>query len=187
MSTLLAEAPLLTIEEFSRHPDRDHTELLDGILVERPKGAKAGLIIANWIRLMGAYLHGSRIGGFYSSDTGYILWPNNQRRLRFPDASFVATGRLPNGKVPEGYFHLAPDFAVEVVSPNDGGCEIQEKVEEYLAAGTRAVAVVYPRAEVVLVFHADGRALKYTASMALEIPELFPGFQCPVAELFTID
>ncbi len=186
MSAALAE-PLLTIEEFSRHPDRDHTELLDGILVERPMGAKSGLIIANWLRVMGSYLRGKKLGGLYSSDTGYILWPNNRRRLRFPDASFVSAGRLPDGKVPEGYFQLAPDFAVEVVSPNDGGCEIQEKVEEYLAAGTSAVAVVYPRAEVVLVFHADGRVLKFTSSMTLEIPELFPGFQCPVAELFMID
>jgi len=186
MTTALAE-PLMTIEEFSRHPDRDHTELLDGVLVERPMGAKSGLIIANWLALIGQYLRGRRLGACCSSDTGYILWPNNQRRLRFPDASFVAAARLPDGKVPEGYFHLAPDFAVEVVSPNDGGCEIQEKVEEYLAAGTRVVAVIYPRAEVVLLFHADGLVLKFTSSMALEIPELFPGFQCPVSELFTID
>ena len=186
MTTALAE-PLLTIEEFSRHPDRDHTELLDGILVERPMGAKSGLIIMNFARFLALFIHTAKLGGFYSSDTGYILWPNNRRRLRFPDASFVSKGRLPDGKVPEGYFHLAPDFAVEVVSPNDGGCEIQEKVEEYLAAGTLAVAVVYPRAEVVLVFHADGRVLKFTSSMTLEIPELFPGFGCPVAELFTID
>ena len=186
MTIMLAE-PLMTIEEFSRHPDRDHMELLDGVLVERPMGAKAGLIIMNFARLLAPFIRAAKIGGFYSSDTGYILWPHNQRRLRFPDASYVSTSRLPDGKVPEGYFHLAPDFAIEVVSPNDGGCEIQEKVEEYLSAGTRVVAVVYPRAEVVLVFHADGRVLKFTSAMTLEIPELFPGFHCPVAELFAID
>ena len=186
MTTAFAE-PLLTIEEFSRHPDRDHTELLDGILVERPMGAKAGLIIATWIEFFKPFVRKEKLGAFCSSDTGYLLRPGDKRRLRFPDASFVSTARLPDGKVPEGYFHLAPDFAVEVVSPNDGGCEVQEKVEEYLAAGTRAVAVVYPRAEVVLVFHADGRVLKFTSAMALEIPELFPGFACPVAELFSVE
>ena len=176
----------LTIDEFSRHSERNRSELVGGQLVERWVGARAGSIVSNIAAILGPYLKSRKLGTLYSSRAGYAFLAAEQT-LRFPDASFVSKGRLPDGKVPEGYFHLAPDFAVEVVSPNDGGCEIQEKVEEYLAAGTRAVAVIYPRAEVVLVFHADGRVLKFTTSMTLEIPELFPAFGCPVAELFTID
>ena len=131
----------LTIDEFSRHPERNRSELVSGQLVERWVGARAGLIVANLAALLGPVVKSRKLGTLHSSRAGYAFLAAEQT-LRFPDASFVSTGRLPDGKVPEGYFHLAPDLAVEVVSPNDGSCEVQDKVEEYLAAGTHVVAVV---------------------------------------------
>ena len=46
--------------------------------------------------------------------------------------------------MPVGYIELAPDLAVEVVSPSDSTMEIQEKVADWLRAGTRLVWVIYP-------------------------------------------
>src|SRR5438128_339171 len=59
--------------------------------------------------------------------------------VRSPDASFVSTGRFPNDRVPDDFATLAPDLAVEVVSPGDRPRHILDKVSEYLEAGTRLV------------------------------------------------
>ncbi len=52
----------------------------------------------------------------------------------------VARDRLPAD--PRGFARLAPDLAVEIVSPSNTVSEIQGKVFDYLDAGTRLVWVV---------------------------------------------
>ena len=46
--------------------------------------------------------------------------------------------------VPESWWPFAPDLAIEVISPNDSYGEVDEKVREYLAAGTSMVIVINP-------------------------------------------
>ena len=44
----------------------------------------------------------------------------------------------------EGFTSIPPDLAVEVVSPNDTVYDLDEKLEDYRAAGIPLVWVVYP-------------------------------------------
>jgi Uma2 family endonuclease len=44
--------------------------------------------------------------------------------------------------IPEGYWPGAPDLAIEVVSPGDTYTAVEDKVMEWLGAGTRMVAVI---------------------------------------------
>jgi Uma2 family endonuclease len=185
MSTTVA-GRLYTADEFLTLPDRDQYELLDGHLVERPMGAKAGLIIANLLGLLKPFVAGHKLGSVFSSDTGYIMFPERPNRVKFPDASFMRRGRLPNGEVPEGHFKLVPDVVVEVVSPNDAACAVQEKIEEYLEAKVELVWVVYPRARVVLAFRPDGSVQRFAATDPLRADDLFPGFTCQTEELFAV-
>jgi len=62
-------------------------------------------------------------------ESGFILHrsPDTVRR---PDLSFVASGRLPAAGVPASFVPLAPDFSVEIWSPDDR--EAAEKVANYL-------------------------------------------------------
>src|SRR5688572_5220657 len=52
---------------------------------------------------------------------------------------------------PTGHTRIAPDLAVEVISPNDLATEIDEKIAEYLAAGVRLVWVVNPQMKSVRI------------------------------------
>ena len=54
--------------------------------------------------------------------------------------------------VPRRRMELAPDLAVEVMSPGDTSNEVKEKVTDWLDAGTRAVWVVDPRRRTVSVY-----------------------------------
>ena len=91
---------------------------------------------------------------------------------------------MPDTGVPEAFWNLAPDLAVEVVSPSEKAGDVREKARDYLAAGTRLVWIVYPRTREVVVHTPDGLARAYGADATLEGFGILPGFSCDVADLF---
>jgi Uma2 family endonuclease len=82
--------------------------------------------------------------------------------------------------------HLAPDLAVEVVSPSRHRLEMAAKVQRYLAAGVRLVGVVWPRYQQVDVWRAGGQRPEATLGLAdaLDGLDVLPGFTYPAARLF---
>jgi Uma2 family endonuclease len=104
--------------------------------------------------------------------------------VRGPDVFYVRAERIPATGIPEAYWVLAPDVAVEIVSPNDSADEIREKVRDYLTAGTRLVWVIYPRTQEVIVHTPDGLARTYSRNDVLGEFDVLPGFTCAVVELF---
>jgi Uma2 family endonuclease len=101
-----------------------------------------------------------------------------------PDISFVAKGRLPDDKSPEGYVKLAPDLAVEVASPKDTYEEVQIKVAEYKSAKVRLIWVVSPKTRTVLIRRLDGTCAEVGEAGELSGEDVIPGFTCKVADLF---
>ena len=111
------------------------------------------------------------------SSTGYRLPGGN---VRSPDLSFVAVGRLLDGKAPEGFLELAPDLAVEVLSPER---QILDKVGEYLGAGVRLVWVIDPRKRRAAVYRSLTDLREISEAGALDGMDVLPGFSCPLAEI----
>jgi Uma2 family endonuclease len=104
--------------------------------------------------------------------------------MRGPDVSYVRPERIPETGVPEGFWALAPDLAVEIVSPSETADEVREKARDYLAAGTSQVWTIYPRTREVVVHTSDGLSRTYDEDATLSFPDFLPGFVCAVAELF---
>ena len=71
-----------------------------------------------------------------------------------------------------------------VVSPDDTWSEVQEKVDEYLAAGTALVWVLSPDAQTVHVYRPDAPLVVLRASDTLAGDPVLPGFALPLAEVF---
>ncbi len=69
--------------------------------------------------------------------------------------AFVRAERVPEITNPEKHVPFAPDLAVEVLSPNDRSDEVEEKIQEWLAAGSRTVWTVDPIGKTVTV-HSPG-------------------------------
>src|SRR5262245_35001084 len=120
-----------TAEDLLRLSDDKIYELLDGKLVEKKMGALASTVAANAISLLLPFAKSNQLGRVFDSACGYQVFGPNRNRVRKPDVSFVARGRLPNDEVPQGHIAFEPDFAVEVVSPNDLADEVEEKRVEY--------------------------------------------------------
>jgi Uma2 family endonuclease len=120
--------------------------------------------------------------GYTGVEAGYLL-DHNPDLLRLPDVSYVQTERIPSSGIPDKHWELAPDLVVEVVSPSETADEVQEKVFDYLLAGTPMVWVIYSRTQQVVVHTPDGLARTLRGEDRLEFAQL-PGFSCTVAELF---
>jgi Uma2 family endonuclease len=96
----------------------------------------------------------------------------------------VRAERNPHAGIPEGFWTVAPDLAVEVVSPSETADEVREKVRDFLGAGVPLVWTIYPRTHEVIVHTPDGLARTYGEADTLVFPDTLPGFSCLVAELF---
>lgn len=99
----------------------------------------------------------------------------------------MAEARIPKTGIPAAYWPFAPDLAVEVVSPSDRASDVEAKVGDYLAAGTRLIWIVDPAARVVRV-HRSLRDVQVLAEDAeLTGGDVLPRFRCPVQRLFPWD
>lgn len=92
--------------------------------------------------------------------------------------------RISPGGPPDGYWDLAPDLTVEVVSSNNTATEVQSKVQMWLEAGTRLVWVVYPGTNSIVVHNSLKDISILTARDTLDAGGVVPGFEIPVADVF---
>jgi Uma2 family endonuclease len=72
-------------------------------------------------------------------------------------------------------------LAIEILSRHDGFEHVMEKVDEYLQQGVHFVWIVIAGTRKVLVYSAQGQCAEREV---LAVPELLPGFELPVAEIF---
>lgn len=162
-----------------------HFEWIDGRLKERSlMGAKANRVATLLARLLDTHVAAHRLGWVFTEKCGYQCFPHEPRRVRFPDVSFVARGRLPSDQIPDGHMTVAPDLEVEVVSPNDLAYDLEERVSDYLAAGVRLLWIIYPTTRSVWVLHGDDMAARLTETQELSGEVVVPGFTCPIRTLF---
>ena len=156
-------------------------ELVDGELVVSPAGGRHGRTVVRLTVRLGAFVAEHRLGEVFDSSTGYRLPSGN---LRSPDVSFVATARLAEGGVPKGFLHIAPDLAVEVLSPDDHPRPVMDKVGEYLAAGVSLVWIIDPERETAAAYRSLTSVIEIGAGGTLRADDVVPGFVCPLSELF---
>lgn len=79
---------------------------------------------------------------------------------------------------------MAPDLAVEIISPNDLYEKVTSKVWEYLAAGVRQVWLISLEHRTVIVYHSPTQTTILTEADELANNEVLPGFRLRVGELF---
>ena len=173
-----------TPEDLLGLPDGPRFELIDGRLVERAMGAMSSRVGMRIGSLLDAHVLPNNLGLVFGSDCGYQIFPNYPNRVRYPDVSFVARGRLPQDEPPQGHVRIPPNLAIEVSSPNDTSDELDEKIEEYLGAGVPLVWVIHPLTPSLTVYRADRSANRLRPEDELSGENVVLGFKCRVAELF---
>ena len=175
----------MTAEElFLISSDDSKCELAGGALVRMPPtGALHGKVAARIGRVLDEYVEAHGLGVVCGAETGFIL-RRNPDVVRAPDVSFVSQERVAAVGEPETYWPFGPDLAVEVVSPSDRADDLQEKIAEYIAAGTHAVWVVHPRMRTVFVHHSAANVQVLGEQDEIAGGAILPGFSCPLSRFF---
>jgi len=119
----------------------------------------------------------------FAAETGFKI-SSDPDTVRAPDAAFVRRERFEAVGETEGYWPGAPDLAVEVVCPNDWFSEVEEKVADWIAAGTPMVIVVNPHGKTATVRHRDKKVTIFSEEETIEGGEVVPGWTLPVADVF---
>jgi len=78
---------------------------------------------------------------------------------------------------------LAPDFVVEVVSPNDTARDVEERIDTWLQFGTLVAWALYPP-RTVYIYRGLDRVERRSADDELDAEPTLPGFRCRVSDLF---
>lgn len=147
-----------------------------------PPGSEHGALAANLAYLLNDHVRKNDLGRVFAAETGFRL-ARDPDTVRAADFAFVAKSRCP-AKLPKGYLDLAPDLVAEVVSPNDDPDQVQAKVRDWIDAGVRLMLVVYPGSRQIAVYRSLRQVTILTDGDALELPDLLPGFTCPVSDIF---
>jgi Uma2 family endonuclease len=111
--------------------------------------------------------------------------PGEVRRPLVPDVAYVSNERLraltdEELETPP----LAPDVAVEILSPDDRRPDVDDKVAVYLRAGSSLVIVVDPQQRAVEL-HDAAKTVRLDETRTIEHWAL-PEFAYPVRELFGV-
>ncbi len=173
----------MTAEELLRlNLPNKRTELVRGALVVRePAGYQHGDVAMRLAAAIFAHVEAHGLGRVFAAETGFTL-TRNPDTVRAPDVAFISAARLPEPP-PRGFAELAPDLAVEVLSPDDRPGEVLAKVGDWLNAGARLVWVVDPVRVVARVYRADGSESVLGETDALRGEDLLAGFEYPLSAI----
>ena len=176
---------LVTADELSMLPDDGFRyELVRGEVRRMPPaGSEHGAVVMNLGSPLHSFVRSHDLGVVFGAETGFKI-ASDPDTVRAPDLAFVRRERIPEGGVPRGFWPGAPDLAVEVISPGDTYTEVEEKVHDWLNAGTRMVSVLDPRTRTVTIYTSPTTVVRLTESDTLTGGEVLPGFTCQVSGLF---
>jgi Uma2 family endonuclease len=157
-------------------------ELMDGVLVEKTMGYEESSWTMFLIHVLQAHV--------LPRNLGIVAGPDGMIKLarglvRIPDVSFISWDRFPGRRRPKApVLALAPDLAVEVLSPSNTPEEMARKLREYFAAGVRLVWLVDQRARTVTVYTSPDHSEVLRGSDTLTGDPVLPGFAISLKSLF---
>ena len=182
--SIAAPPKRFTIEDFLDLPDHKNFELVDGKLVEIKVSNLASWVAARLLTRLENHCEKGSLGAVLGADAYYRCFPDLPDHARKPDVSFIKEDRLPVSWLEDGYFTIAPDLAVEVISPHDIAYRVDEKISEYLDAGIELIWVINPSLRIVHVYRLDGTVAMLRDTDTLSGEDVVVGFGCPVAAIF---
>jgi len=159
-------------------------ELVKGDLVKMaPAGREHGVLAMRIGWRLAQHVEANDLGEVLAAETGFKI-ASDPDTVRAPDAAFVRRERVAESEEGRGFWPGAPDLAVEVVSPGDTYTEVEDKVLDWLDAGTLMVVVVNPRQRTVTIYRSRTDIVILTQDDILDGKDVVPGWSLPIRELF---
>jgi Uma2 family endonuclease len=155
-------------------------ELEDGrISIVGPSDIVSSEISSRLIAFLFVWVNPRRLGRIFDSAGGFIMPDAN---LKAPDVSFVRAARLRQS--PRYFGQLVPDLVVEIKSQSDRIKPIETKIVKFVELGAIVGLTIDPDEETVKIYRSSGEPQILQNGDILTIPELVPGWELPVSELW---
>jgi Uma2 family endonuclease len=178
----LSKQQLWTIEDFQEFVMRPENsdrlfELINGEILEkmpgRTRNSEFGLILASFVR---PFCRANNLPCHISGEAGtYEI----QGSIVAPDFAFKRTAMSSEYADP-----VAPEWAIEVISPTDKAPDIRKKRQIYIRADI-LYWEMYPESESIDVY-APGKPMQtIEIDGTLDVGDLIPGFTIPAQEIFS--
>jgi Uma2 family endonuclease len=167
-------------DEFILLPEHGDTlfELINGRVYPVVSNNRSSRIGASILIAVGSFVKANALGYVTGADGGYIV--AGERLM--PDLAFMSKVRQPR-RSKEAYNPLAPDLAVEVLSPSDDESNVRLKLTSYLSAET-TVWIVNPDTRTIEIHLPNKPPIKLTETDTIDGGDMLPGFTLPVSEIF---
>jgi Uma2 family endonuclease len=136
------------------------------------------------------FIEGKNLGAVVDSTVEYrfLQRPPGSTKTRQPykqpDVSFLSQARVPRRF--NSYPEIAPDLAVEILSPTDRAYDIEDKGRIYQQAGVKAVWVVYPNVRRISVYRLENGLdpQSYSGDQTLDGGSVLPDLPIKVSDIF---
>jgi Uma2 family endonuclease len=168
--------------------DQQHYEIIDGKRVWlSPMSILASRVSSNLHARLAYYLlsNGNPVGEALIETLFRLPLPVDRNRR--PDVAFVSAKTIAQAPLQPGSdnaWAILPELMVEVVSPHDIAEEIIERLNEYFAAGTKLIWVVYPTQRLLYLYESPRQVRILGEADELDGGLVLPGFRLPIASLF---
>ncbi len=185
---MVLEKQLISADMFLEYVDQIEdrlVELVEGVVVDMPRpGWEHGEILMLVASQIYSHVREHDLGRVAVGDTGFVLERREDGKdtVRGLDLAFINKAKA-SESVSSGWTTVAPDLAVEVISPSNEAADIQLKVLQLLNAGTSLVWIVYPGTKTVAAHTASG-ARTFHENDTLSGGDVLPGFEIRVGDIF---
>lgn len=160
-------------------------ELVEGEIIEmsKPSGLHGQITFLLGLKI-GIHVVENELGTVTAAETGFLLErnPDGRDTVRALDIAFLSRAKAP-AVLPDSLVDVAPDLAVEVISPSNKVADMHRKIRQLLAAGTALVWIVHPETRTVEV-HTRSGATTFEGDDVLSGGDVLPGFRIPVRDIF---
>ncbi len=181
-------APEMSDQEFvefcSDHPDLNFETSAEGELLVMAPGDTDGSFsngeivfqLRQWAKTEGR--------GAVGDSSGIFVLPNGARRA--PDASWTLRTRiqqLPQSKR-KPFYHLCPDFVIELKSPSDRLRTLKAKMQEYVENGAQLGWLIDPETRSITIYRPNEQPETLTNIDSLTATEPLTNFTLHLAEVW---
>lgn len=173
----------VSVEEFlALEETKPYLELIDGEVVQ--KAMPSPKHSATVVEIIGVLRNFLRATPIARGDTELRHRQRAEDRVFLPDISVTLRSRWPRGAA--GPVEVMPDFAIEVLSPDDRASRIAERIDFYLRAGTQLVWIIDPELENVSIYRPDAQPAFRKGTGKLDALPVLPGFELDLDDLFRV-
>jgi Uma2 family endonuclease len=174
---------MLTIEDLEKFQTAfpDHCmELEDGkIIVMSPSDVTSAVIGMRFGSRLSQWVESHQLGYVVDASGGFRL---SQQTVKAPDVSFISKEKAP--RLPRSFTEIVPDLVIEIKSATDRISSIRKKINYFLRSGSKIGILVDPDQHTVTLYRPTADPVIYQDGDSLTLPDLFPGWEISVSDLW---